>query len=61
MQTFIQTHELSVRGQLNNAISDIREKGKHKESNWRANNTDVIPSRLFVNSLHNVTCGQSLE
>ena len=32
-----------------------------QESNWRATNVDVIPSRLFINSPHNVTGGHSLD
>lgn len=37
------------------------DRGKHKESNWRATSSDVIPSRLFINSPHNVTCGRRLH
>lgn len=59
---FIQNHKRGMMDELNNnALSDIMDRGKHKESNWRATSTDVIPSRLFINSLHNVTCGQSLS
>lgn len=54
-------HRQNMIGLLNNAISDIRERGKHKESIWRPTSSDVMSCRLFINSLHNVTCGRSLD
>lgn len=47
--------------QINDTVCSNIDRGKHKESNWRATSSDVIPSRLFINSPHNVTCGRRLH
>lgn len=47
--------------QIDYTVCSNRDRGKHKESNWRATSSDVIPSRLFINSPHNVTCGRRLR